>query len=57
VVDRTKLGELLRNGKGLPDFDVSAPLEALASRWIERAMDRPRDLRDANQLTRDVGGL
>jgi 2-polyprenyl-6-methoxyphenol hydroxylase-like FAD-dependent oxidoreductase len=34
LVDGTKLGELIRNGKGLLlDFDVSAPLEALASRW------------------------
>ena len=34
LVDGTRLGELIRNGKGLLlDFDVSAPLEALASRW------------------------
>jgi hypothetical protein len=33
LVDGTRLGELIRNGKGLLlDFDVSAPLEALASR-------------------------
>ncbi len=34
LVDGTKLGELLMRGKGLLlDFDVSAPLQALASRW------------------------
>jgi 2-polyprenyl-6-methoxyphenol hydroxylase-like FAD-dependent oxidoreductase len=34
LVDGTKLGELIRNGKGLLlDFDASAPLEALADRW------------------------
>jgi hypothetical protein len=37
LVDRTKLGELLRMGKGLLlDFDVSASLQALASRWSGR---------------------
>jgi hypothetical protein len=34
LVDGRKLGELIRNGKGLLlDFDGSGPLEALASRW------------------------
>jgi hypothetical protein len=33
LADGTKLGELLRNGKGLLlDFDASAPLQALAGR-------------------------
>jgi len=36
LVDGTKLGELLTNGKGLLlDFDARAPLQALASRWSE----------------------
>jgi 2-polyprenyl-6-methoxyphenol hydroxylase-like FAD-dependent oxidoreductase len=35
--DGTKLGELLRTGKGLLlDFDARAPLQALASRWRSR---------------------
>jgi 2-polyprenyl-6-methoxyphenol hydroxylase-like FAD-dependent oxidoreductase len=37
LADGTKLGELMRGGKGLLlDFDGSAPLEALASRWSAR---------------------
>jgi hypothetical protein len=37
LVGGRKLGELLRNGKGLLlDFDASAPLAALASRWRDR---------------------
>jgi hypothetical protein len=37
LADGTKLGELLRNGKGLLlDFDASAPLQALAGRWRHR---------------------
>jgi 2-polyprenyl-6-methoxyphenol hydroxylase-like FAD-dependent oxidoreductase len=34
LVDGTRLGDLLREGKGLLlDFDAGAPLQALASRW------------------------
>ena len=37
LVDGTRLGALLREGKGLfLDFDASAPLQALASRWSDR---------------------
>jgi 2-polyprenyl-6-methoxyphenol hydroxylase-like FAD-dependent oxidoreductase len=37
LVNGTKLGDLLRNGRGLLlDFDVRAPLQALASRWSGR---------------------
>jgi 2-polyprenyl-6-methoxyphenol hydroxylase-like FAD-dependent oxidoreductase len=37
LVDGTRLGELLRNGKGLwLDFDSSAWLRALAGRWADR---------------------
>ena len=47
LVDGTRLGELLRNGKGLLlDFDVSAPLEALASRWSGRVTYIAGDAKD-----------
>ena len=47
LVDGTKLGELLRNGKGLLlDFDASAPLEALASRWSGRITYVASDAKD-----------
>lgn len=37
LIDGTKLGEILRNGKGLLlDFDARAPLLSLADRWRER---------------------
>jgi 2-polyprenyl-6-methoxyphenol hydroxylase-like FAD-dependent oxidoreductase len=37
LLDGQKIGEFLRNGKGLLlDFNASAPLEALASRWRDR---------------------
>lgn len=37
LADGTKLGELLRTGKGLLlDFDAHAPLQALATRWGDR---------------------
>jgi 2-polyprenyl-6-methoxyphenol hydroxylase-like FAD-dependent oxidoreductase len=37
LIDGTRLGELLRNGKGLLlDFDANAPLRALAQRWSDR---------------------
>jgi len=37
LADGTRLGERLRNGKGLLlDLDASAPLQALAQRWHER---------------------
>jgi hypothetical protein len=47
LVDGTKLGELLRNGKGLLlDFDVSAPLQALASRWSGKVTYVASDAKD-----------
>jgi 2-polyprenyl-6-methoxyphenol hydroxylase-like FAD-dependent oxidoreductase len=47
LVDGTKLGELLRKGKGLLlDFDVSAPLQALASRWSGRIAYVAGDAKD-----------
>jgi 2-polyprenyl-6-methoxyphenol hydroxylase-like FAD-dependent oxidoreductase len=37
LADGTKLGELMRSGKGLLlDFEARAPLQALASRWEDR---------------------
>jgi 2-polyprenyl-6-methoxyphenol hydroxylase-like FAD-dependent oxidoreductase len=37
LVDGTKLGKLMEDGKGLfLDFDASEPLRAVASRWSER---------------------
>ncbi|WP_424136357.1 FAD-dependent monooxygenase [Roseomonas chloroacetimidivorans] len=39
LVDGRKLGELLREGKGLLlDFDARGPLQALASRWSDRIL-------------------
>ena len=47
LVDQTKLGELLRKGRGvLLDFDARAPLRALASRWRDRIMYVARDAKD-----------
>ena len=47
LVDGTRLGELLRNGRGaLLDFDAGAPLQALASRWRDRIAYVPSDARD-----------
>jgi hypothetical protein len=47
LADGTKLGELLRNGKGLLlDFDASPPLAALASRWGDRIAYVASDARD-----------
>jgi 2-polyprenyl-6-methoxyphenol hydroxylase-like FAD-dependent oxidoreductase len=47
LADGTKLGELLRNGKGLLlDFDASPPLGALASRWGDRIAYVASDARD-----------
>jgi hypothetical protein len=47
LVDETKLGELLGNGKGLLlDFDMSAPLEALAGRWRGKVMYVASDVKD-----------
>jgi 2-polyprenyl-6-methoxyphenol hydroxylase-like FAD-dependent oxidoreductase len=43
----TKLGELMRNGKGqLLDFDMSGPLEALASRWNGKVKYVASDVKD-----------
>jgi len=37
LIDGTRLGALLRNGKGLLlDFDAHAPLQSLASQWSDR---------------------
>ena len=47
LVDGTKLGELLGNGKGLfLDFDGSTPLQALASRWNGRITYVANDVKD-----------
>ena len=47
LVDGTKLGDLLRTGKGLfLDFDVSASLRALASRWSGRIVYVASDVKD-----------
>jgi 2-polyprenyl-6-methoxyphenol hydroxylase-like FAD-dependent oxidoreductase len=47
LADGTKLGELLRNGKGLLlDFDASAPLQALAGRWRHRIAYVAGDAKD-----------
>ena len=47
LVDGRKLGELLRNGKGLLlDFDARAPLQALASRWSGRITYVASDAKD-----------
>ena len=47
LVDGTKLGELLRKGKGLLlDFDVSASLQALPSRWSGRITYVAGDAKD-----------
>ncbi|TWB16503.1 2-polyprenyl-6-methoxyphenol hydroxylase-like FAD-dependent oxidoreductase [Rhizobium sp. ERR 1071] len=47
LADGTKLGNLLRTGKGLLlDFDARASLEALASRWSDRITYIASDARD-----------
>src|SRR6185312_3045255 len=47
LVDGTKVGSLLREGKGLfLDFDTSASLQALASRWRGRVTYVAGDVRD-----------
>ena len=47
LVDGTKLGELLRKGRGLfLDFDARTPLRALASRWSGRITYVPSDAKD-----------
>jgi hypothetical protein len=47
LADGTKLGELLRNGKGLLlDFDARSPLRALADRWSDRISYVASDARD-----------
>jgi 2-polyprenyl-6-methoxyphenol hydroxylase-like FAD-dependent oxidoreductase len=47
LVDGTKLGELMRIGKGLLlDFDASAPLQALASRWSGKVKYVASDAKD-----------
>ncbi|MFC7399447.1 FAD-dependent monooxygenase [Chelatococcus sp. GCM10030263] len=47
LVDGTKIGALLKNGKGLLlDFDARAPLEALASRWGDRITYVVSDAKD-----------
>jgi hypothetical protein len=52
LADGRKLGELLRNGKGLLlDFDASAPLTALANRWSSRIAYVASDAGDRLGLT------
>jgi hypothetical protein len=47
LVEGTRLGELMRDGKGLLlDFDGSQPLEALASRWSGRIAYVASDVKD-----------
>lgn len=47
LTDGTRLGELLRNGKGLLlDFDADASLRALAQRWSERIAYVASDAKD-----------
>jgi 2-polyprenyl-6-methoxyphenol hydroxylase-like FAD-dependent oxidoreductase len=47
LADGTKLGELLRSGKGLfLDFDARSPLRALASRWGGRITYVASDVKD-----------
>ena len=47
LVDGTKLGELLRNGRGLLlDFDTDASLQALAHRWSNRIAYFASDAQD-----------
>ncbi|WP_027214762.1 FAD-dependent monooxygenase [Burkholderia sp. WSM2232] len=47
LVDGTKVGSLLREGKGLLlDFDTLASLEALTSHWRERVTHVAGDVRD-----------
>ncbi|PWJ94762.1 2-polyprenyl-6-methoxyphenol hydroxylase-like FAD-dependent oxidoreductase [Mesorhizobium loti] len=47
LVDGTRLGERLRNGQGLLlCFDVSPPLQALASRWSGRIAYAASDAKD-----------
>jgi 2-polyprenyl-6-methoxyphenol hydroxylase-like FAD-dependent oxidoreductase len=47
LLDGTKLGELLEDGKGLLlDFDPDAPLQALASRWSDRITYVASDVSD-----------
>ena len=52
LIDGTKLGELLREGRGLLlDFDARAPLRALAGRWKDRITYVARDARDRLSLS------
>lgn len=47
LLDGTKLGELLRDGKAIVlDFDTHAPLQALASRWGPRIKYVASDVKD-----------
>jgi hypothetical protein len=47
LVDGTKLGELLREGKGLfLDFNAPTPLQALARRWNGRITYVASDAKD-----------
>ena len=47
LTDGTKLGELLRTGKGLfLDFDARSPFQALASRWHGRIQYVAGDVKD-----------
>ena len=51
LVDGTRVGSLLREGKGLLlDFDPGASLQALASRWRERVTYVAGDCRDRRGL-------
>lgn len=52
LADGTRLGDRLRNGKGLVlDFDADAPLQALAGRWHGRIAYVACDAKDRLGLT------
>jgi hypothetical protein len=47
LADGTKLGDLLKAGKGLLlDFDASAPLQAIGARWRDRIAYIASDAKD-----------
>jgi hypothetical protein len=52
LLDETKLGELLRNGRGLLlDFDDRKPLQTLASRWSGRVTHVARNAKNRMGLS------
>jgi 2-polyprenyl-6-methoxyphenol hydroxylase-like FAD-dependent oxidoreductase len=56
LVDGPKIGELLRNGKGLLlDFNASAPLRLLAGRWRDRIAYVASDVKDRLSFSAGAG--